>query len=200
MTESDVEAAEKKRKLKKTLFALGMGAVVGFLGASALMRVMDSERFAGAGASVEIASLVGMFYVIVGLMVGLGALNPKAGAKVLNVEDEDELREQRQQLLYSSLGMGLAGVALVAVAHGGTAGSIEPAVALAVYLVCMVIAVIVSILSRKHSDELMRAIGTETASLSYYLMLFIGGSWALLAHLGYLPGPQPLDWLTMQAS
>ena len=197
MTEADYEVAEKKRKLKKTAFALTMGALVGFLGAMVVLRIMESRDFASAGQSVEIASLVGMLYFVIGLMVGLGALNPKAGAKVLNVEDEDELREQRQQLLYSSLAMGLAGFALIVVAHAGSAGTIDPLIALLIYLVCSVVSVFVSFMSRKHSDELVRAVGTETASLSFYLVVLIGGTWSLLAHLQYLPGPAPLDWLTM---
>ena len=28
-------------------------------------------------------------------------------------------------------------------------------------------------------------------------MLAVGGGWAMLAHLGYVPAPAPLDWLTM---
>lgn len=197
MTESDVESAEKKRKPKKTALAMGMGAIVGFFGASAVMRVMDSETFEGAGASVEIASLVGMFYLVVGVIVGLGALNPKAGAKVLNVEDEDELREQRQQLIYSSVAMALAGIALIVVAHAGRTGTIDPGIALGIYIVCSVVSVIISLKSRKYSDELMRAVGTETASLSFYFVVLVGGTWALLAHLQFLVGPTPLDWLTM---
>ena len=197
MTDIELQAAEKKRKLKKTFFALAIGAFIGFLGASATMRILETERFAGGGTSVEIASLVGLFYLIIGLMVGLGALNPKAGAKVLNVEDEDELREQRRQLLYSSLAMVLAGISLAVVAHAGSAGPIDPAIALGIYVVCSVIAVFVSLKSRKYSDELMQAVGTETSSLSFYLVVLFGGTWALLAHLGYLTAPQPLEWLTM---
>ncbi|WP_271077101.1 hypothetical protein [Aurantiacibacter sp. MUD61] len=197
MTEVDHDAAEKKRKLKKTAFALSMGALTGFLGAMAVLRIMDSEDFAGASQSVEIASLVGMLFLVIGLMVGLGTLNPKAGAKVLNVEDEEELREQRQQLLYSSVAMALAGIALIVVAHAGSTGTIDPAIALGTYVVCSVISVFVSFKSRQHSDELMRAVSTETASLSFYLVVLIGGTWALLAHLQYVAGPAPLDWLTM---
>ena len=42
-----------------------------------------------------------------------------------------------------------------------------------------------------------RAVGRETGALSFYLTVAIGGTWALLAHLGFAPAPQPLDWLTM---
>ena len=45
-------------------------------------------------------------------------------------------------------------------------------------------------------DELMLAINLEAGALTYGLVLAVVGGWAMLAHLGYLAGPQPLDLLT----
>ncbi|RJY09026.1 hypothetical protein [Aurantiacibacter aquimixticola] len=197
MTEPELQGSDKNRKLKKTLFAITMGGITGFFGAMLVKEALDSGKFASVGASVEIASLVGMIYLITGLFVGLGSLAPNAGAKVLNVEDADELREQRAMLLYSSVGMFAAGLALILVALAEAGGPVTPGLALLVYGVLAVVAIFTSVKSWKQQDELMRAVGRETASLSYYLMLLVGGTWALLAHLAYLPAAQPLDWLTM---
>ena len=60
MTDTDIEAAEKKRKLKKTIFALGLGGVAGFVGASLVMKLFDSGAFPDLGRSVEIAAVVGI--------------------------------------------------------------------------------------------------------------------------------------------
>ena len=38
---------------------------------------------------------------------------------------------------------------------------------------------------------------TETGNVAYYLILLVGGGWAILAHLDFAPPPAPLDWLTM---
>lgn len=197
MTDTKIEAAEKKRKLKKTFFVLGLGGASGFVGAMLVIQLFESGSLPDLGASVEIAALAGLVYLLTAIAVVIGVVSPKAGASFLNVEDAEELREQRGMLAYSVIGMGGAGIALIVVALAGTEGVIEPTVALGIYIALSVIAVWVSLKSWKLQDELMRAVGNETAALSYYLLLGVGGTWALLAHLGYIAAPKPLDWLTM---
>ena len=197
MTESEHEASERRRKLKKTALALAIGGVAGFAGAMGMMHLMEMEALAESGPSVEIAALVGMLYALIGFAIGVGLLSPKAGAAYLNVEDADEIEEQRGILTYSALAMVVAGIALVVVALAGEGGLIDPAVAAGVYVISTVIAVWASLRSGKHQDELMRAMGRETASTAYYLIVLVGGTWALLAHLQYIAAPAPLDWLTM---
>jgi uncharacterized membrane protein len=46
-------------------------------------------------------------------------------------------------------------------------------------------------------DELMRAINLEAGALSYGLIVLVAGVWAILAHLGYMPAPAPLDLLSL---
>ncbi len=197
MTEAQTDKADKKRRLKKTLFASGIGAVVGFFGAMGVMKLLDGEAMPEVSISVEIAVLVALLYVLTGFAVGVGLVSPKMGASFLNVEDADELREQRSMLGYSAIGMTGAGLALGIAALGGEIGVIDPALALALYGVLMVLSVWVSLKSWSRQDELMRAVGRETGSSAFYLVLAIGGTWALLAHLGFATGPDPLDWLTM---
>ncbi len=191
------EKAQGRRRLKKTLVALAVGGVAGFLGATLVLRILDADSIPDVGASVEIALLVAMLYVFTGIAVGVGVLSPKVGAKFLNVEDAEELQEQRSMLTYSTFGMIGAGAALGTVALGGEAGVVDPVWALVIYAGLTVLAVWLSLKSWKMQDELMRAVGRETGALSFYLTVGIGGTWALLAHLGFAPAPQPLDWLTM---
>lgn len=194
MTDAEIETAEKKRRLKKTLFAMGLGAVVGFLVAFVTLNVMDGEGFPGVSESVEIAVLVGLVYVITALAVAVGVLSPKAGAAYLNVEDAEELQEQKSMLGLSAIGMGAAGVALIVVALGNL---IDPVIALASYVVLALLAIWVSLKSYRLQDELMQAVGRESGAMAFYLVVAIGGTWALLAHLGFVAGPQALDWLSM---
>lgn len=42
-----------------------------------------------------------------------------------------------------------------------------------------------------------RTLSHETGSLAFYLVLGLGGGWALLAHLGFAAAPAALDWLTL---
>ncbi len=197
MTETELEAAEKKRRWKKTAFALGLGGVCGFLGAMGVLNLLETDAFADVTASVEIACLVGMLYAVTGAVIGIGLLNPKAGATYLNVEDAEEIEEQRGMLTNSALAMFIAGVALIVVALAGAAGPIDPAMALGFYVIASIIAVWLSIRSGRYQDELMREMGRQTAAMAFYLVVLIGGSWVLLAHLQYVTAPAPLDWLTM---
>ena len=141
MTDMDAAATEKKRRLKKTIFALGLGAVSGFAGATLVTRLLDSGAIPEVGPSVEIAVLVALIYLLVGIAVGVGVLSPKAGASFLNVEDADELEEQRAILGYSAIGMAGAGIALAVVALSGPGGLVESPLALGIYVVLSVLAV-----------------------------------------------------------
>ncbi|KLE33804.1 hypothetical protein [Aurantiacibacter luteus] len=196
-TTTNIEAADRKRRLKKTAFALFLGGVVGFLGAMAGMELADSGAFGAFDPSREIALLVAILYAITGLGILAGIAFPRAGATFLNVEDADELREQRAMLTMSGLGMTLMGAALAVVALGGADGAIAPGTAVALYAVLSVAAVVLSVKTLKLQDELMRAVGRQTGMVAFYLLALIGGTWAMLAHLGFVAAPAPLDWLTM---
>ena len=67
-----------------------------------------------APASASIAALVAVLYCVIALGILLGTANPGLGARFLNVEDADELREQKRVLMWSGAAMLLWGVALLA--------------------------------------------------------------------------------------
>ena len=190
-------ADDAARRRKKTYFALGLGGIAGFLGAMGVLRLMDSGVLGATSISQELAGLVALIYLLTGLAVLFGLAAPNAGAKFLNVEDADELREQKSMLLGSGIGMVAMAAALMIAALGGPEGIIAPVPALTAYVVLMLVCVWASVSSWRKQDELMRAIGSQTGALAFYLTALIGGSWALLGHLGLAAGPAPLDWLTM---
>jgi energy-converting hydrogenase Eha subunit E len=49
------------------------------------------------------------------------------------------------------------------------------------------------------SDELGRTLSHETGNMAFYLILVLGSGWAMLAHLGFVAAPAPLDWVTLFA-
>ncbi|APE27038.1 hypothetical protein [Aurantiacibacter gangjinensis] len=197
MADIDIEQADNKRRTKKTIFSVGLGGLIGFIGAMGALRLADSGVLGSLGASEEIALLVAMLYALTGASVLFGLVAPNAGARFLNVEDADELREQKPMLLGSGIGMLALGGLLVMAALGGEGGVSAPATTLMACAVLLVVAAITSIRSWRLQDELMRAVGSETAGLAFYIVVLAGGTWSLLAHLGYAAGPAPLDWLTM---
>ncbi|QWC56209.1 hypothetical protein F7D01_03095 [Erythrobacter sp. 3-20A1M] len=184
------------RKWRKFAFSLGVGAVCGGLSSFLFLSLVDGT-FDQLGKSGEIAGLVALVYIVTGLALGLGLFIPNLGARFLNVEDSDELREQRVQLAFASAGMMAAGIALMIAALAAPAGPIAAPVALAGFAIAMLIFVITSVGTAKRQDEFMRAISREAAAMAFYLTVLTGGTWTLLAHLGMITGPAALDWLTM---
>lgn len=195
MTEEKTPA--NPRGLMKRLLGLLLGLAAGYVAAASAMQFINSDVVGGLGKSASIATLVAVLYALIGLAVGLGAASPKVGARFLNVEDADELREQKKVLVLSGFGMTLLGLALFALALAAPDGPLPQGTALALGGGGLVLGTILSIPAYRMSDELMRAINLEAGALSFGLTgLFVGG-WAMLAHLGYAAAPVPLDLLTL---
>lgn len=195
MTEEKTTATP--RRVKKLLISMLIGGVAGYAASLAALHFIDSEIIGGLGKSASIATLVGVLYVVIGLGVALGTASPKIGARFLNVEDADELREQKKVLTGSGWAMVLWGAGLMALALAAPDGPLPPAAALALGGGGLVIGTVLSIPAYRLSDELMRAINLEGGALSFELTVLIAGGWAMLAHLGYAAGPASLDLLTL---
>ncbi|MGB3378612.1 MAG: hypothetical protein WBA55_07565 [Allopontixanthobacter sediminis] len=200
MTREHGDIAKAPFKWRKLITSVLIGGVAGFLAASGFMQLVDSEALGRLNASREIAGLVGILYLMTGAFVGIGAINPGVGARFLNVEDADELREQRKVLGLSALGMIAFGAVLVILALAAPIGPIPPGFALAGVIALMVFSSITGARQTRLTDELMKAVSRESTSLAFYLLFLFGGGWAALAHLGYAAGPAMLDWITMFAA
>ncbi|WP_066526018.1 hypothetical protein [Erythrobacter sp. CCH5-A1] len=184
------------RGLRSILFRMAIGGVVGYCAAFGMLHLIQGP-LGGLGESATAAALVGVLYLVIGLGVGLGTASPQVGARFLNVEDADELREQKKVLTLSGAAMVLWGGALIALALAAPDGPLPQAAALALGAGGLVIGTLISIPAYRLSDELMVAVNLEAGAISYGLMLLFAGGWAMLAHLGYAAAPAPLDLLTM---
>ena len=100
-----------------------------FLGKFAAESVNDGGPLANL-VGVEVALLVSLLYIMMGLFVGLGSLSPRVGAALLNVEDADEVREEGPTLRLSAAGCILIGISLASIALGGAGGLLAPTMAL----------------------------------------------------------------------
>lgn len=194
---ADLHAAgEARRKTRKTVLSLVGGGMAGFLGATAMMTLIETGQLGQPDLSAVVALLVALVYGLTGLIVIAGLISPTTGARFLNVEDAEELLEQKPALGASGWGMVVMGMVLAIIALGGDGGVIEPVMALVLTMLLMAVGTALSRRSLRHSDELTRAVILEATQLSYYLMLFIIGGWAALAHFGFVAGPSMLDLLT----
>ena len=185
------------RWVRKLLIPALIGGVAGFAASAGMMRFIDSAAVGGLGLSATIAALVAVLYGVIGLGIVLGTARPGVGAQFLNVEDADELREQKMILVLSGVSMLLWGVALLALALAAPDGPLPQPAALAVGGGGLVIGIALSVKVFRISDELMAAVNLEAGALSYGITSLVIGLWAMLAHLGYAAAPAPLDLLTL---
>lgn len=183
--------------MRKLVIPALIGGVAGFAASFAMLRYIDSAAVGGLGMSATCAALVGVLYCVIAVGVILGAANPRVGARFLNVQDADDLREQARVLLHSGAAMLLWGAALLALALAAPDGPVPSAAALLVGVGGLVIGSVISLKVYREMDELMTAVNLEASAISFALVFAVVGLWAMLAHLGYITGPLPLDLLTL---
>lgn len=183
--------------MRKLVIPGMIGGIAGFAASHAMLRYIDSPAVGGLGLSATLAALVGVLYSVIAVGIIFGAANPRVGARFLNVQNADDLREQSRVLLYSGVAMLLWGVALLALALAAPDGPVPQAAALVVGVGGLVIGTAISMMQYRLLDELMLAVNLEAGAISYALVFVVVGLWAMLAHLGYIAGPQALDLLTL---
>lgn len=183
--------------IRKGIVPALIGGVAGGGASFAIMRYIDSPAVGGLDTSATIAALVGVLYCVIAVGMLLGTASPGVGAKFLNVEDADELREQQRILLYSGTALLLWGAALVALAMAAPDGPVPQGLALVICAGGLLVGAIMSVMVYRASDELMLAVNLEAGAISYGLVFAVVGMWAMLAHLGLVGAPQPLDLLSL---
>ena len=190
-------AAAKWRKLLFQLTGgLIFGALVGY-GAGHLAGDYAAERgLEGLPPSVTIAGMVAVIYILMSALVLAGSSSPGVGAKILNVEDADEVREMQSQFVTSGAAMLVWGLALLGLALAAPVGPLAPPVALTIGAGELLIGLVFAVKGYRDADELMLTTQLEAGAITYGLVLLVVGGWAIGAHLGYAPAPAPLDLLT----
>ncbi|MEQ1540741.1 MAG: hypothetical protein ABL926_00665 [Novosphingobium sp.] len=183
----------------------GIHILRGVLGAVFGLAVMvPFLRFAGpflaqSGTGAIALSGVGVIYLLMGLMVGLGTLMPGPGSKLLNVAGPDDLTDQRRVLLGSAAASLFVGAALLALSLAGPAGLVPDGLALGALALAFLLCVVIGVLQWREYDELMRQMSTDCGSIAFMMALPGLGAWAALAHLGRVPPFAPLWVLAAMA-
>lgn len=197
---SDTTPPRAPAKWRKLLFQLTGGLIFGGLvgygagywaGDYAEMRGLEELPL-----SVEIAGMVAVIYILMSALVLAGSISPAVGAKILNVEDAEEVREMQTQFVTSGVAMLLWGLALLGLALAAPVGPLAPPVALAISAGGLLIGLVCAFKGYRDADELMLATQLEAGAITYGLVLVVVGGWAIGAHLGYASAPAPLDLLS----
>jgi hypothetical protein len=152
----------------------------------------------GMGASEWGAAVAGAALVILAVLGALATASVQAGADLIDDEmAAEEMRDRGRLLVYSFVWMAACGLLLILLALAGPAGLLPPAAALAGALALVAILAVLGIAVWRLTDELDRTLSYEAGNMAFYLILLLGGGWAMLAHLGFAAGPAPIAWLTL---
>jgi hypothetical protein len=157
----------------------------------------DARSLNALGVSATIALGLGVVLLLFAFMGLLRLAAAHAPGTVLPAEEMDANLERGRPRLYSLIVIAAMGLTLVLLSLAGPGGALPPATALVAVVVLLGIATGLTIALWPLLDELPRTMSRETGNAAFYLIVGIGGGWAILAHLGFVPAPTPLDWLTM---
>ncbi len=182
-----------KRARSQLLTRMAAGAITGG-GAAVLIIVFLGKLHPDPGdTGAMLALAAGLCYAVIGLAVGLGALVPGAGAAFLNVEDADEIREQRRNLGPGAVACILVGLFLLILAVAPrlavSTGPQGPALAA---IGCLAAIGLIAFVTRGRSDELTRQIGFEAAALTLHVAFFVLAGWVALVRAGYVEWMSPV--------
>lgn len=184
-------------KTRKLIVQLVSGAVVGAAVSYFFFRSMDGAANLDDPARLA-AVAAGIIYVLMGGIVAIGAMLPGAGARILNVDDADEIVEERGKLTPSAIVCLLVGILLLALAltpGDDLPGALSRDAAAYIAAGSFAALVVVSLWMRGRIDEFNRSLGTESAALALYLSALLFGGWGAMAHLGYVEWIAPLGVL-----
>lgn len=182
------EAKITKVQLMRMMAGMLFGAV-----AAALFLTFAGKHLELGDGGTMLAVVAGLSYGLMGLGVLVGAVAPRTGARFLNVEDEDEIREQRRSLAPSAAACILIGLflLLLAVSPGLEAALGREALALIAGGI-LAGTVLTTLATNKRTDELTRQISLEASALALHVALVVLGGWAALAQLGFVEWMTPL--------
>jgi hypothetical protein len=140
------------------------------------------------------ATMVGLAVIAFGLIAaGFGFC---AGFLDDSEEGEDLLRERRA-LLLGACALVSSGSSLILLSFAGRERLFPAAVGVSGALILNLLATILVAVRWRRLDELNRGVARESGYLAFTCLSWVGGTWAILAHLEYVAAPAPLDWLTM---
>lgn len=171
--------------------------------AAFLLAIWGFRSFGGAGAmgaSEQIAAITGSVLVAIALLGTFALALSRTGADVVDDEEvAEDLRERSLMYLCSLMWMVAYGLLLIGLSLAGPGGVLPLETALAGALLLVAIMCGFAFATWRLSDELMRTLSYETGNMAFYLVWAVGGGWGILAHVGLMRPPAPLDLVTMSA-
>lgn len=191
----ETNAGAQPAKLRKLIFQLLFGAICGAVGMGGALWVLDQQQGLLQEPGRLLAVGTGLVYLLTGLLVLAGVLMPGFGVRTLNVEDADEIQEQRTALIVGACAFVLVALflgALVLAPAGGNLFVLTRGQSALLAGASAVALVILTLRYRHTGDELKREIGRDACSWTVGMLFLLLGGWGAAAQLGYAGAPDPL--------
>lgn len=189
MTQSSPAATPASSSpIRKLIMQTLVGALFGFATMFLLLNGLGKEVLRQSGPDGIAAIGVGVVYCLIGLFVGLGTMFPGPGAKLLNVDGEEDILEERHMFSWSSVAMILIGVAPIALALAAPkVALISTGAAAIIFAISLIGQIVIAYLTRNDADEFAQKMSSDSGVVFAGVLTTVFGTWAALAHLGYLP-------------
>lgn len=150
------------------------------------------------GASGWVAAVTGATLIVLACLGAFFTASAQTGAGLIDDEAAaEDMRDRGRLFLYSFAWTAACGLLLIMLSLSGREGVLSPTIALAGALVLVAVLIVLTIAAWRLSDELGRTLSHETGNMAFYLIWVVGSGWAMLAHLGFVAAPEPLDWVTL---
>lgn len=189
MSEARVMSGEGKGR--KVLLQLILGGLGGGLGMFGVLTFFEGRSGADVSPVHAVAIGTALIFGLMALLVVLGSLAPGIGVRTLNVEDREELEEQRSVLIIGAVSFVLV-AALVGILAAASAGLVAMGSAALIAGATTIGLIVWSILYRNHGDEMMRAAAKDAGVTTTHLIFLVFGCWAGAAALDLVPMFEPL--------
>jgi hypothetical protein len=178
----------------KIVLILGANALIMGLITWWMFALQAGGAYRPGGYSEAAAAMVGMIHISFGIIAA--AMRATARFEP-NAEHAEDLRREGNPLLLGAVALIAAGLSLVVLSLAGPDRPIAPMPGAVTAIGLNAFALIVAAVRLRRMDELSREMTRDAGRLAFAWTSLFGGTWAALAHLGFLPAPAPLDWLTL---
>jgi hypothetical protein len=171
---------------------IGVGAIN-----LAMIALTGADIFHAGGVPETAAAFVGILHLSFGFTAA--AIRMTARFEI-DPERADELRREGRALLLGSVVLVAAGLSLVVLSLAGPDRPIPPQAGAIAAIGLQAFALILAAVRLRRMDELTQEMTRDAGRLAFQWLTLVGGTWAALAHLGYLRAPAPLEWLALMGA
>ncbi len=178
----------------KIVLILGANAAIIGLVTWWIFALQAGSAYRPGGLSEAAAGFAGLIHMAFGIVAA--AMRATARFEP-DPEFAEDLRREGRALLLGAVALIAAGLSLVLLSLAGPDRPIAPLPGAVAVIGLSTFALIVAAVRLRGMDELNREVARDAGRLAFAWTSLFGGTWAVLAHVGFLRAPAPLDWLTL---